>query len=396
MHLTSRHKPFAHSFFLLALLTLILTASIPMGDSAQSENTWELKKTNTQTDSIYGVVAADGKIYIYHSYQSYFCYDPQTNNYTKKAPLLLPFHGDRRGDNVVYSAAALHDEIYVIGGVRSVWNKLDYTFIRIYNIPNDSWTNGTATDHHIENYPMANVVDGKIFLLDGRTGRLGMLDPTSNCWTTKTPLPVWYLSMKSVNTLIDQTVVVNDRIYCFIWPNNHSPPHMIIYDTKTDTWLTGTDPPFTDSEESYLDLFACATSGRYAPQRIYFIGTALYHPTNLSFNYVYDIVNDSWSTAQPLLTPALGYSASTVLDDKIYYFDVGGHGVEVYTPIGYSTTPLPPSPSPIYPQANPIPKINPEVIIQAAIAAVIVVLSVFLAINFLRKYKIRKSRHQAQ
>jgi hypothetical protein len=87
----------------------------------------------------------------------------------------------------------------VIGGVRSVWQNLDYTFIRIYNISDDSWANGTATDYDIEDFPVPNVVDGKIYLLDGRSGRLGVLDPASNSWTTKTSLPVWYLSMETPN-----------------------------------------------------------------------------------------------------------------------------------------------------------------------------------------------------
>jgi hypothetical protein len=388
MHLISRSKRPHLAFFMLVLLSLTLIASLPRDAAAQLENTWELKIPKTRLDGVYGVVGGDGKVYIYKN--SFSCYDPSTNDFIKKAPLVLPFNGDRRGDSVVYDAVALQNEIYMIGGVHSVWQNLDYTFIRIYNISDDSWTNGTATDYHIEDFPMANVVDGKIYLLDGRSGRLGVLDPASNTWIIKTPLPVWYLSMETVDTRIDQTVVINDRIYCFTSPNNNSPPRMIIYDTKTDTWLPGADLPFTDSEESY-DVFACATSGRYDPQKIYYIGAALFQPTNVSFNYVYDPANGSWSTAKPLLTPSLGYYANTVLEDKIYYFDVGGSGIEVYTPIGYSTTPLPPSPPPIYPQANPIPKTNPLVYAHLAIVAIIVALSILLVLIYLHRFKARKA-----
>jgi hypothetical protein len=383
MHQTSRHKPFAHSILLLTLLTLTLTSSIPMGDSAQSENTWEHRTPKTETEQIYRVVGADGKIYIYQSYFS--CYDPSTNNYTKKAQLKIPFEYERKGDYCFYTAVALQNEIYVIGGAHSAWRKLDFTFIRIYNTSDDSWTNGTATDYDIELFPIANAVDGKIYLLDGRSGRLGILDPASNNWTAKTSLPFWYFTSEPY-PLVHQSTVVNDRIYYFIDAGDGLAPHMAIYDTKTDNWLPSTNPPLTESQVSHYK-FAFATTGRFAPQRIYYIGAEAQYPTDPAFSYAYDPANDSWSTAEPPSISTLGYDASAILDDNIYYFAVNGSSVEVYTPIGYSITPLPPSPSPIYPQANPIPKTNPLLYAHLAIGAIIAVISVVPFAIYLRKHR---------
>jgi hypothetical protein len=387
MHGTSRCKPSALSIFIFALLSITLIATLPRNVAAQSENTWELKIPKTSLANVYGVVSADGKIYVYQD--SFFCYDPSTGSRTEKAPLKIPFEYDRKGDYVAYTAVTLQNEIYVIGGAHSEWRKLDFTFIRIYNIADNSWRNGTATNYDIEFFPIANVVDGKIYLLDGRSGRLGVFDPSSNSWTTKTPLPIWYLSAETVDTRIDQTVVVNDRIYCFTATIN-SPPRMIIYDTKTDQWLPGTNPPITKSQDSHF-TFACATTGHFAPQRIYYIGAAGDYPPSPAFSYVYDPANDSWSNAQPLSISTLGYDASTVLNDKIYYFAVNGSSVEVYTPLGYSATPLPPSPSPIYPQANPIPKTNPLIYTHLAIVAITIVLSIILVTIYLRRSKARKA-----
>jgi hypothetical protein len=194
--------------------------------------------------------------------------------------------------------------------------------------------------------------------------------------------------MKTQDTRIDQTVVINNRIYCFTSPSYYSPPRLIIYDTKTDNWFPGANPPVTNSQASHL-TFACATTGGFAPQRIYYVGAAGDYPPDPAFNYVYDPANDSWSTAESPSTSTLGYYASTVSNDKIYYFAANGSGVEVYTPIGYSTTLLPPLASPIYPQTVSIPKTNPVIYAQVAVG-VLIAASILLVAIYLRKSKTKK------
>jgi hypothetical protein len=370
---------------MFALLTLILIASIPNLAVAQQENTWELKIPKTPLGDVYGTVSADGEIYIFRS--GFFSYDPASGTRTDKAPLRIPFEWEGKGDDCLYTAATLQNEIYVIGGVHKGRQNKEFDFVKIYDTTHDSWRNGTVPSYQIEYFPIANTVDGKIYLLDGRSGHLEMFDPSTDSWTTKTTLPMGYLSAETRDPLIDQMVVINDRIYCFTLPRDKSPPHMVIYDTKTDTWLSGANPPLTNSS-AYLLTFACATTGRFAPQRICYIGEALYSPDS-AFNYVYDPANDSWSTAASLSTSTLGYSASTVLNDKIYYFAVNGSQVEVYTPIGYSTTPLALSPSPIYPQNSILPKTNPVVYAQVAVAGIIVG-SILLVAIYLHKRGIKQ------
>ena len=386
MQLTPRTKLSCNAFFIFVLLTLVLIAALPNGTVAQQENNWELKIPKTNLGDIYGALGVGDQIFLFQF--GFSCYDPSTGDRTEKAPLRIQYEWEGKGDNCVSTAVALQNEIYVIGGIHKDRQNKDFTFIKIYNVSDDSWRNDSSTDYKIDYFPLANVVDGKIYLLDGRSGRLGVFDPSSDSWTTKTPLPIWYLSTEAQDTRIDQTVVINDRIYCFTSPNYNSPPCMIIYDTKTDNWLSGTNPPVTNSQASHL-TFACATTGRFAPQRIYYIGAESEYPTTPAFSYVYDPVNDSWSIAESLSTSTLGYYVSTSLNDKIYYFAGNGSGVEVYTPIGYSTTPLSPSPSPIYPQNSPLPKTNPVVYPQVAVG-VLIAASILLISVYLRKSKAKK------
>jgi hypothetical protein len=371
---------------MLILLTLILIASLPNGTFAQQENTWELKIPKTSLADVYGVVDANGTIYIFRN--SFFCYDPSTGSRIEKAPLRIPFEWQGKGDDCVYSAVTLQSEIYVIGGVHKGTQNKEFNFVKIYNIGDDSWRNGTAPNYQIEYFPLAIAVDEKIYLLDGKSGHLEMFDPSSDSWTAKTSLPIWYLSAETQDSRIDQMVVINDRIYCFTAPSYNWPPRMIIYDSKTDAWLSGANPPVTNSQASHL-TFACTTTGHFAPKRVYYIGAASDFPPDPAFNYVYDPANDSWSTAEPLSTSTLGYYASAISNDKLYYFAINGSGVEVYTPIGYSRTPLPASPSPIYPQTNPIPKTNPVIYTQVTVG-VLIVASILLVTIYLRKSKAKK------
>jgi len=92
---------------------------------------------------------------------------------------------------------------------------------------------------------------------------------------------------------------------------------------------------------------AGATTGVYAPKKIYVMGRTLYDDSNYVYgvNRVYDVSSDSWSDGARMLTPRLRFGVA-VVDDMVYV--VGGQteytGVsalnEVYVPIGYSSVPI--------------------------------------------------------
>ena len=119
--LTIRTKSSIFALVSLILLSLTLIAILPKDTVAQTEDTWENKVPKTQLGDVYGAVEAGGKIYIYRN--SFICYDPSTNNSTRKSPLILPFQGIKRGDSVLFDAVTLQNNIYIIGGVHSVRRK---------------------------------------------------------------------------------------------------------------------------------------------------------------------------------------------------------------------------------------------------------------------------------
>jgi hypothetical protein len=116
---------------------------------------------------------------------------------------------------------------------------------------------------------------------------------------------------------------------------------VMIYDIKTDAWNEGTKPP-----EKKLFGVVGVTSGIYAPQRVYVLGT------DTNYNYMYDPVADVWSTAKAMPTARYSFSVA-VVDDILYAIGGGASNTHItflsvneqYIPNGYNGT-LPPTTSP--------------------------------------------------
>jgi hypothetical protein len=142
------------------------------------------------------------------------------------------------------------------------------------------------------------------------------------------------------------TVVIEKRIY-FLLPSEGC--YNQIYDLQNDTWSFGENIPIELKHPTIV-----ATTGNFAPQRIYMIGgaTGLVEPTNTT--YMYDPTEDKWSLGTSMTTSR--YGTHVVVVNDILYAIGGAIGfllkptgitsaVEKYTPTGYipefpSWTPL--------------------------------------------------------
>jgi hypothetical protein len=189
-------------------------------------------------------------------------------------------------------------------------------------------------------------VDGKIYLISGKTGGPNSVvtlnevyDPETNTWTVKEPIPYPVDGYASA--------VVDGKIYVIGGQNELHDPHdplnvnlTQIYDPETDTWSQGAPIPTT----TVISASAGATTGTLTPERIYVMGGDEGFLESSDQNYIYDPQADVWNSGTPIPTPRFN-PAVAILSDLVYviggYYGPGGPAyspvatVERYTPIGY-------------------------------------------------------------
>lgn len=342
--------------FLIALSTIV---AMPV--SGASPNSWISKAPLPR--SLSGLAVLDERIYGLARNANYE-YNPLTDSWLSKSPSPI--------SRSSFGTAVNQDKIYVIGG----HEKTDLNGIvtcssvnQVYDPLTDSWENKASLPTAREQLD-ANVVNGKIYLIGGRTGgqysTVGLnevYDIATDSWTTKTPMP--YPAVQYASAIVDGKIFVMGGQDEFNNPMNLD--LVQIYDTETDKWSFGTPMP-----KVVWQAAAGATSGILAPKRVYLIGgipEKSIDGTNL--NQIYNPENDSWTVGAPMPTARFSLQVA-VLNDKIYvmgglpYFNVQGDWSsenEQYTPMGYGTTDPTSSLPTSYPTLTPsnIPTIQPTV-----------------------------------
>jgi hypothetical protein len=199
-------KSFAFLIVLVFLTASCLMVAKPAFSSADvAEDSWVSKAPMQVARSVLGVAAVNGKIYaIGGSTASGFSpsippsaaygnidlggfvgtneeYDPTTDKWTYKAPMPTP--------RMALATAVYQNKIYCIGG-RSVSGDRNggYTAVNeVYDPVTDTWET-KAPMPSAAGWLVANVVDGKIYVLD-YSGTNYVYEPATDSWTTKAPVP---------------------------------------------------------------------------------------------------------------------------------------------------------------------------------------------------------------
>ncbi len=318
-------------FLILTALAAACTVVVPPARAAAaSADSWTtMAPMPTARDGL-GVVAVNGKIYaiggdagaqIFNAiFNTNEVYDPATNNWTTKAPMPTARNG--------FGIAIYLNKIYCIGGwaagpsfgqtgVNEVYDPLTNTWATKAPMPTGR---GGLT---------ASVVNGKIYLIGGYSSSgvcslNEVYDPASDTWTTMAPLHSAVGGYASA--------VVDNKIYVIGGGTEDRNLNLNqIYNSQTDSWSTGAPMPTSISRSC---ASAAATTGVWAPKRIYAVG-AIFR----SYNQIYNPETNNWSTGAPMPTPTVNMGVA-VVDDVLYV--VGGSSNlqvldanERYTPVGY-------------------------------------------------------------
>jgi hypothetical protein len=296
-------------------------------------------------------------------------YDIATGTWVERTPMPAPNWLDSFG------IAAYQGKIYCIGGPAN----------NVYDTATDTWEAKKAmpTQRH---FLCANVVDGKIYLIGGRTMEKAtnengywlpglmtynisdaneVYDPATDSWTKKALMPNPVASYASA--------VVDNKIYIIsgCTPSGNITGLVQVYDPRTDKWSLAASVP-NPVENAAAGAVINATSSA-----IYVIGgcTENLRYSGSKFNQVYFPENDSWTTATPLNATTRALSIAVVnstfyaiggISDKAYFYSSATYEYMLTE----RTTPSQPQATLIAPTAS--------IVLVATVATVLVAVAVLL------------------
>lgn len=351
------------------LLILVIAASsfvvITQAESA-AENSWLNRPPMPNAKSGLEIAVVNEKIYAIGPDGTNEEYDLATLTWTTKQPVPTS-----RGS---FGVAVHQNKVYVVGGNVGYDISTDSPILcsanEVYDPLTDTWESKTPMPTNRSQFN-ANVVNGKIYLIGGRTGGQystvdinEVYDPQTDTWTTKAPIP---------NPVVQYASgVVDGKIFIIGGQNEFADSKNLalvqIYDPSTDTWSFGTSMP-----NVVWQAAAGATTGVWAPKRIYVFGGLPEHSlfgTNIT--QVYNPEADSWTFGASMPTSRFNFAVG-VVNDVLYalggspFFNLQGNAIaanELYIPFSYDG-PLPPywsppsSPSPS-PTTSPSDTLTPS------------------------------------
>ena len=188
----------------------------------------------------------------------------------------------------------------------------------MYNPATDSWEHRTPMPTPRAEL-QANVVNGKIYLIGGTIPSGDVLNATevydtlNDSWSTAAPI--------QTPVALYASAVIDNKIY--IEGGGQNGPSIgdlnQIYNPETNAWTLGEPLP------APLAVWAAAgaSSGVYAPKRLYVIGGTADGINGTKTNHSYDPQTNSWTTGASMPT-ARGALSVTVVNDTLYA--IGGTG----------------------------------------------------------------------
>ncbi|HDQ06225.1 MAG TPA: hypothetical protein ENN36_05850 [Candidatus Bathyarchaeota archaeon] len=177
----------------LLLILVIVSSSFVVITQAtsSSENYWSNQPPMPNAKSGLEATVVNGKIYAIGPDGTNQEYDPSTLTWTTKQP--VPTSRSQ------FAIAVYQNKIYVIGGSvgfdQSTGSHILSSINEVYDPLTDTWE---SKKHMPTNRSQlnANVVEGRIYLIGGRTGGQystidlnEVYDPQTDSWTTKAPIP---------------------------------------------------------------------------------------------------------------------------------------------------------------------------------------------------------------
>jgi N-acetylneuraminic acid mutarotase len=330
----------------LVALTLFSVFELsPIQAAENTESAWSSLSPMPTARGGFGVAVVGGKIYAIGGLNKNNAtlnvveeYNPQRNDWVTKTSMPTPRSG--------FAVATYDNKIYCIGGTIGSTGTGFIANNEVYNPATDRWETKSSMPTPRADLT-ASVVDGKIYLIGGKqyasttpffieTNLNEVYDPVADTWTEAASMPTGVQGYASA--VVGKTIyIIGGSRQPSSLENTVLANKTQVYDTQSGIWTKAAELPRTNSYGA-----AVATTGFFAPQRIYLIGG--FSDGQFSNNTeVYDPMTDSWSFTESMPT-GRAYLSLVVIGDIL--FAVGGFDGtnwlstnEQFVPLGYGKVP---------------------------------------------------------
>ena len=322
-----------------------------------------------------GVIAVDGKIYaiggtvasggfISSVLSTNEQYDPSTNTWVYKASMPTA--------RVYFAIAAYENKIYCFGGITGMgisetimpgmYTDIDSYVVEVYDTLTDTWTVKTDMPKGGGMHLSAQEVNGLIYVFDSQN-YVYVYNPLNDSWTEKDSMYT-----PPYTTVIDGKIIATGthgvRTNSTSYSLAHEVEQVATYDPMTNNLTYGLDASIGVDAGN-----VGATSGIYAPKRVYVMGVKSSTSPSIPVNQAYDPITNTWTEATPMPTLRTFFGVAVVNDTVYaiggllisYTYDSTGKYIqssqatptninEQYVPLGYGTLQPTASPTPTVPE----------------------------------------------
>ena len=365
----------------LALVLVFLTASTiivakPVSGVSAIENSWVEKALMQKERLGLGVIAVDGKIYaiggtanagfISSVLSTNEQYDPTTNMWVYKASMPTA--------RVYFAIAAYENKIYCFGGITGMgisetimpgmYTDIDTDVVEEYNTLTDTWTVKAHMPKGGGMHMSAQEVNGLIYVFDSQN-YIYVYNPLNDSWTERDSMFI-----PPYTTVIDGKIIATGTHG--VRTNSTS------YSLADEVQQVATYDPITNNLTYGLDASigvdagnVGATSGIYAPKRVYVMGVKSSTSPSVPVNQAYDPITNTWTEATSMPTLRTNFGVA-VVNDTVYAiggllvsftYDSTGKYIqsgqatptninEQYITLGYGTLQPTTSPTPNVPESQ--------------------------------------------
>ena len=265
-----------------SMAMLLSVALLPAMPAAAAPGAWQDLADAPFARQEASYVNLDGKLHLVGTVKTHHVYDPATDTWSTKAPMLV------KVDHV--QAVATGGKIYVVGGLQS-WPDGDVGNVQIYDPGTNTWSEGTAMPAARTRGAGAVVVrNGDIYYAGGLHGgttvaMFDVYDPDTDTWTALPDMPrarehfhaaiaggkLWAVGGRqgAINSTLAETDAFNftsnewetgfaeipterggfgvgvsgDRVIVFGGEGGGIHPEVEAYDVSDDAWSTFTSMP---------------------------------------------------------------------------------------------------------------------------------------------------------